>query len=509
LREKHRALRWVTSSREFNRGESLTVASRIAFTILLLATVALGLFGMDRSLWLDEAWVANSLRTPTLGAMFRYPGWLQTTPPLFLLLERVVVALGGISNAALRMIPLGLAAGGVAIFFACVRRMAALPIAALAAALAAFDPVVIEYSRTVKQYSGEFASSAALLAAAAVYFRTPKLSAFKWLMAALVVTMPLSYASVFLIPGIVLGVWSTGQHRRAAGLGAAAAMLLAILYVFCIRPNYSPLLREFWSVSSERVSPMVATVALLLSIAALVRFASSRQPALLVCALPPLLLAVSSKLGWYPESPRAWIFTMPCLGWLFAMLAEEFLARRPKVMNLAWALALAVPLLAAWRQIHQHRNLPTEDLDGAVQFLREHAKPSDLLLVHASVKEGFEWYAAADGFVNPAPRYGSSGWPCCVRDHLVAPRSSTRKAVIGDLESLIPAGFTGRIWLMYSSRPTQWDYVGLDEGNLWRSQVWAMGCPPEEFRAFANVAISPMYCRDPVGARRQSRSTDK
>jgi hypothetical protein len=179
---------------------------------------------------------------------------------------------------------------------------------------------------------------------------------------------------------------------------------------------------------------------------------------------------------------------------LLAMFADELVGRWPRVVPIVWVFAAAVPLAAAWRQVHQHRDLPEEDFAGAVEFLHEHAAPSDLLLVHPSVKEGFELYAAMEGFAAPQPVYGATGWPCCVRDHLSPPHSSSRQAVIDDLEAKIPRGFTGRVWLMYSSRPTQWDYTGLDEGNLWRSQVWAMGCPPEPFVAFANVALSPMVC---------------
>src|SRR5580658_7233610 len=76
---------------------------------LLLAVLGLGIFGMSRSLWLDEAWVANSVQAPSLSGMFYYPGWLQVNPPLFLLLVRGVVRLAGASNAAFRLIPLLLA----------------------------------------------------------------------------------------------------------------------------------------------------------------------------------------------------------------------------------------------------------------------------------------------------------------------------------------------------------------------------------------------------------------
>ena len=81
------------------------MTTRLALILLLSATLVLGLFGIARSLWLDEAWVANSVHAPTLREMFYYPGWLQTSPPLFLLLERGAVRIFGLSNPALRAVP--------------------------------------------------------------------------------------------------------------------------------------------------------------------------------------------------------------------------------------------------------------------------------------------------------------------------------------------------------------------------------------------------------------------
>ena len=476
------------------------MAARIAITLLVLATLAFGLYGIERSLWLDEAWVANSVHAPTLGEMFYYPGWLQTSPPLFLLLERAIVRVFGLSNAALRGVPVALEIAAVGLFYAAARRLVSLPLAVLAATLVAFHPVAIEYSRTAKQYSGEVAATAAILAAASVYLGKPSPQTFRALLLTLSVAILLSYPSVFLIPGVIVAVWASGERRRAVWLTVTASAISAILYLLFIRPNYSPALREFWAISPEHISPALFATAIVLCVVALTRFyaMNPRQWMYPVCAAPGLLLAASSALGWYPATTRTWLFVLPCLVMLLAMMSAEFLNGWPRLIPavsiIAWVAAVALPGVAGWRQVHQHRNQPEEDFARAVLFLRQHAQPSDLLLVHPSVKEGFELYAIMEDYTAPRPVYGATGWPCCVRGHLAPPHSSSRQAVVDDLEAKIPRGFSGRVWLIYSSRPTQWDYTGLDEGNLWRSQAWAMGCPPEGFVAFTNVAISRMYC---------------
>jgi hypothetical protein len=492
------------------------VGTRVSVFLLLLFTLAFGLFGIERSLWVDEAWVANSVHAPTLGGMFYYPGWLQTSPPLFLLLERGAVDALGLSNAAFRAIPLALELAAAGLFFAAARRLVALPLAVLAAAAVAFHPIAIEYSRTAKQYSGELAVTAALLGAACAYFLRPSPRAFRVLLIALLAGMTLSYPTVFLIPGLIAALCATGARRQGGWLALASGAMLGILYLLFIRPNYSPELRDFWAASPERFWTAGSAAAIFLCAGALAWFllAARRGEAranwmYCFCAAPGLLLAAASALGWYPASPRAWLFLLPCLAMLLALFADALLKLRPSIRIPAkaalWIAAAAIPAIAGWRQVHQHRNRPEEDLAGPVQFLRRHAAPGDLLLVHASVKEGFQLYAAMDGFTEPRPVYGATGWPCCVRGHLAPPHSSSRPAVIEDLQAKIPKNFTGRVWLMYSSRPTQWNYTGLDEGNLWRSEVWAMGCPPEPFVAFANVSLSPMNC----GARAAPRSYPK
>src|SRR5580692_5828591 len=90
---------------------------------LVLATAALGIRGIGRSLWLDEAWVANSIAAPSLHDTFYYPQWLQTSPPLFLLAARGAVHLLGLSNVSLRIVPLIFALLAVAGFLVVVTRI--------------------------------------------------------------------------------------------------------------------------------------------------------------------------------------------------------------------------------------------------------------------------------------------------------------------------------------------------------------------------------------------------
>ena len=539
--------------------------------ILLLAVLALGIYGMGRSLWLDEAWVANSIQEPSLAAMFDYPGWLQTSPPLFLLLARASVRVLGASNVAFRVVPLLLALAAAAGMLAVSRRLLRPSLALLATAVVAFDPTAIEYSRTLKPYSGELAATALLLLAAVRYLQQPDRPRYLWLLAAVAVAMPLAYSAVFLVPGIVFAIWRSGQilllrdrpvasaqkwqvtdlphprrdlslfnpaspeaglsrdregatmgllptngdEKHAKGrmpgersvapsvifnravLAALAAGILLAMYWLSIRPNLAPELRAFWAVDADRGMTAGLWFALIFCVAAAIRAGLRRDWPMIVCLLPCLLLAASGALGWYPVSHRTRLFALPCFTLAVMMTVEDLLRRwsnRTAINVAALALAIGIAGYAASAQVIERRAVPEEDFAAAVRFLESHVQPGDLVLVHACCKEGFLLYSAMDAWNPPRVLYGDTGWPCCARGKDARPGLSTERAVIADLDAKIPRGYSGRIWLLFTTRPTHWSYVGIDEGELWRKHLWERGCPPGPYLRFENLAVSPMDC---------------
>ncbi len=468
------------------------LSGRWAAAGLLLCTLTLGIYGIGRSLWLDEAWVANSILAPTLRGMFYYPNWLQTSPPLFLLLERWAVSVIGLSNISLRIVPLALALVAVAGMLAVARRVVSPPFAAMACAALAFHPTAVEYFRSVKQYSGEVAATTLVLLATVWYVQSPDRRRYWWLLGAVAVAMPLSYPTVFLLPGILWVV-----HRRAP-LAALAAGMLAILYWWFIRPNVSSALTVYWSAGGRDLwTPVVSGVvaAAVVAVAALGRFGIRGRVAM-VCALPYIPFAIAEAAGWYPESPRTSLFLRPCLVLLLIMVAAEISARwnQTALDSIALLLAILTVFLGMRKQFHEGRFQPEEDFAGVVRYLSKNVGPTDIVLVHASMREGFLLYTAMQGWRPPNVVFADTGWPCCPRGKDARPGSSTEEAVISDLDSKIPRDFAGRIWLFHSARPTHWDYTGLDEGEVWQRYFWNRNCRPGPYIRFPNLGISPVVC---------------
>ena len=473
--------------------------SRVFLGVVLASTLALGVFGIGRSLWLDEAWVANSIQAATLREMFFYPDWLQTSPPVFLLLSRATVQLLGLSNTAFRVVPLGFALIAAGALFSLARRVLSLPWAVLACVLVVFHPAFIEYSHSAKQYSGEVAATVLVLLAAARYLESQNRSGYLWLTGTLVVALFAAYPVAFLLPGVLVAVFFTNV-RRAAGLAIVTSATLLTIWVVFIRPNTAPELRAFWAADAEALFTPRLIAAMLLVLLLTIRLLTSptawRQWTLLICAIPCLLLAMASIGGWYPATQRMRLWVLPCFVMLCVSGGEDLLGKRsPRIFGaLALGFALFFASVNVRNQIRERRDLPEEDFAGAFSYLKEHVGPSDLLLVHAAAREGFRLYSAMGEWSGPPPFYGNTGWPCCARGRNAWPGTSTEAAVIADINAMIPERFFGKIWLFYPTRPSHWTYVGLNEGDLWRKLVWEKGCPPGTYKALANLAISPMDC---------------
>ena len=148
------ALKTAESRREF--------AQRLQTAFLRIAPWAVTALGIvlrvrqylhDRSLFLDEAFVATNIARKSPGELLKPLFYDQRAPAGFLLLVKgACTALGG-SDLALRLVPLLAGCGAMAIFFAVARRFVQRGAALLATVFFAFSEAQIFYASDLKQYS--------------------------------------------------------------------------------------------------------------------------------------------------------------------------------------------------------------------------------------------------------------------------------------------------------------------------------------------------------------------
>jgi hypothetical protein len=244
----------------------------IVLFALLVAGVVSRVYFLDRSVWLDEAWVANSLLARSLGEAFYYDAWLQTSPPLFIVLGRVFTYFFGTSNVALRALPAisGIIAVVLLAFLAL--RLLRPSFALLALLLFVFSPRTILYSQSVKQYSTDVLSTIGLLTLGQVYLEKYSDRWFYGLLAGVIVLSFLSYPAMLFFPFVLFCALTQrdaqlqvndGQKKtridwpRAVLVAAAAVLVGATNYFFFIAPNKNSALTEFFQEGFYRGSTTV------------------------------------------------------------------------------------------------------------------------------------------------------------------------------------------------------------------------------------------------------------
>jgi hypothetical protein len=432
--------------------------------------------GLGRSLWLDEAWVANSIRANSLGEMLWGGAWLQTSPPLFLLAVRGFVQAFGLSTNTLRMVPwLCMLGAAIALGFAAHRLAPRWTALALAATF--FPTIAIEYFGAFKQYGAE-ACAVAVILCAAVYAK-------RWTTLTVVVAcmQPLAYPVVFLLPGLAWILFKRDGPRAACAFALTTGAVFAMLYFVFLRPNLAPALWSYWGTPEPLTGSLLVWAVASLGLAI---YAWRTQRWIeFACALPCLLLLVAEALGWYASSPRLRLFVRPCSVLAAAAFFERYVPQRWATVGSVGAIALAATALL------RGPIRTFEDYPSAIAYLRANVQAGDRLLVHADAVPGLELYSAILGW-RPEAVYGTTGSPCCPRSF--RPQRASVAEVEADLTRMVDATTKGRVWLFYSNRPLHWSYLGLDEGDLWRRTLWDRGCPPGEYVALGNLVVSPALC---------------
>jgi len=260
LRRKRRKPKQAKASET----KKLVVGRPILFLTLgglLLAGAIVRLSYLERSLWLDEAWVANSIQSPTLYGALYYDDWLQTTPPLFVVMSRVIATLFGTSNVAFRILPAVAGIISILLFGFTAFRLLKPNYAVIATLLFVFNPQLILYSQSLKQYSTDVLSTVIFIVVGYMYMAKRSDRWFYVLLASFVVLSFLSYQVIVFFPFLLYASVFGFDLRRTASVDRGIIRLIclrlglvvvsvslvgAINYWFFIRPNKSPALVEFF-----------------------------------------------------------------------------------------------------------------------------------------------------------------------------------------------------------------------------------------------------------------------
>ena len=237
------------------------IVFRVALGLLIIATFVTRTHSMGQSLWADEAWVANAILEPSIAESIYYHSWLQTSPPLFLILNRLVIRVLGLSNETLRFftVVIGTASVVPMIYIAC--RLLRPTFALVAIFFFVFSPELVRYTHELKQYSSDVFASLILLGLGLGYINRPSRSLLYFWLATFFGLTFFSYQALIFIPGffliILVGFYKTACqiNKKAATrkwLDPVAVVLCGLIaatvnYFIFIKPNKQAILDLFWT----------------------------------------------------------------------------------------------------------------------------------------------------------------------------------------------------------------------------------------------------------------------
>jgi hypothetical protein len=391
-------------------------------------------FGINRSLWVDEAMLALNIVNRSIADLLKPLDLDQGAPVGFLLLQKAVVSLLGSSDYTLRIIPFVAGLASIPLMYLVSKQYLEKSYALLSIGLFALSPALIYYSSELKQYSIDVLITLILLLITSKCLKekaSPRV--FVGLGIAGSLALWVSHSSLFVLAGIFLTMGlvfavQKNSHRLLwlIGLGVVWGINLILLYFINLRyleSNNS--LLSYWSNSFAPLPPwsnfrwyyraligMLSDPATLpinlivvgLLIIGVLSFAIRRWQLLFVLLAPFLLTLIASALGKYPFSGRLLLFLVPLLFLLLdegAKRATTILSKVNRPMATLFYASIIVyflyhPIAVAYKNI---QSPPMgEHLKPVMAYIRENYLSTDLIYVYYGGSPAWEYYMPSYGF---------------------------------------------------------------------------------------------------------------
>ena len=485
--------------------------------LLLVAALAARLPGINGDLWLDEAWVANSILTPTWRQMFFYEPWLQTTPPLYLIVSRLLVAVLGDANWVFRILSLVFGVASVFLAVRLGRRLYSPLMGWLAGALIALSSSAAMFSKEGKAYSGELC--AALLLMVVVL----ELPAWWIATSAMLLAFGFSYTSVMFFPGVFLAYLFARRLRisEAAGMLVGIGLPLTLTFLFYIQPNQGEDLREFWRGLFPEGNPLayyltrtkeifvshqwmpLQTISafrylvMVLALAGIGRGAlqlwRDRDARLALAAMLPIACAITLNfVGVYPYGGERTCFYLEACVVVLVVSGVDWVLPKSGLSSAAVPVLLMVAVVgAAWFGVWPRR--VDVGLDEARQELRRQgAGPADLVFVAPLLWESWT-FAQGHGKLSTETVEGRLVPACCPRDGRWTGIAANTDVNL-EMDPLIARGTGRRIWLLHMRLQI------LPAGSQTIPETWhraylvQKGCREEFANVYQSTMLSAYRC---------------
>lgn len=407
--------------------------------------IRLLVFAQNRSLWLDEAMLANNLVERSPAALLLPLADDQAAPIGFLMVEKGIISVLGGSERALRLFPL---LSGIAVqilLMLLVLRVTKPPVGIWVLFFTATCGPLVYYSSEVKQYSSDSAIAALILLLADWLTRRGALLSIPRAVAMGLVgagAVWLAYPAVFVMAaaGIILVYVNCRSKRRLFLVGAVIATWLSsffILYCISLRhlvghtglqgywsdafpPRslgalmwaYRSMLGVFRSPGGFTASALAAFCCILGAI----RVArDGRLFALLVS--PIIFTLIAAFFRKYPFAGRVVLFLVPIfmifiaegLNWLVELAKERarLVASLLTLLLGLYPLRLSMALISSnappTEVLAEVSIPPREQLRDVVSYIQIHRQSGDALSIYPLALPAFKFYTSTNPIVRSLP----------------------------------------------------------------------------------------------------------
>lgn len=390
-------------------------------------------FGINRSLWLDEAMLALNIVNRSFLDLLKPLDMNQGAPIGFLVLQKIMVSLLGNSDYTLRVIPLMAGVVSIPIMYLVSKQYLEDQHFFIPLGLFVLSPRLIYYSSELKQYSTDVLTALVLLFLASECFRERASSrALVFLGGAGVLGIWFSHPSVFLLSAIFLSIGLDSAIKRDSvrlswliGVGVAWAISFVLVYLVSLRYlEANSALLNFWNGSfaplpiwgnfrwyynaligmlrDPATLPMNAFVVglLIIGVFSLLR----KWQLVLILLIPFSLTLVASGLRRYPFNGRFLLFLLPLL---FLLLAEGVKRARIILLRVNKHLARLIYASSVVYLFYGPVNIVYNDLQSppmgehikpVLAYLHENRLSTDLSYVYYGAIPAFEFYRSLYGF---------------------------------------------------------------------------------------------------------------
>jgi len=451
----------------------------IWFLVLLGSALRIREYLFNRSLWLDEAALANNILSRSYAELLRPLDYNQGAPLGFLFTEKLMTQLLGSSEFALRLLPMLLSIASLLLFAALAQRFLRSQGALVAVGLCAISEWLIYYSSEAKQYSGDVA--VAILLYWVTDRRNERIANSAPLGFLAVIgglALWFSHPAFFLLAGIGLGnvllIWQNKEWNklgRLFTLFSAWGISFGILYAISLKnlSNSGTLLR-YWSTAFAPFPPKsfhdirwyleaffgaldqtrgddlagtgIAALAFLLGCAAFFVRNRARFGVLVFPALVTLAVSMTQK---YPFGGRLLLFLVPSTLLLIGEGTQELWEYTRTIAPLRIIFVILLFLDPVWVTarglVKPH---VADDPRSVVQYLGRHLSEGNVLYIDYTALISFKYYGPREGLGKLRPIIGKEGI-----DDL---------AVQG--QNLDQLRGQGRVWVLLShSKPAEADFI--------------------------------------------------